>query len=106
MAKKILFSGTLSVEEAPPINRDCQPCVVCKHPIPFNGIRVSGQIVNPEAREREVAQWRLGSGSYLEGDPELAERRVSKTNPVDFFVDDVLCLAVFLRDNLGVKTLL
>lgn len=105
MQKKTLFSGTFSVEAAPSTRDHLQQCAVCERPIPFFGIRVKGEIANIKSHEQKVARWRLGAGSYLEGDPELAEREVPETNPVDIFVDDVLCLAILLRNSSGVNTL-
>lgn len=104
MAKKTLFSGTMTVEAAPSVNGQCQPCAVCERPIPFFGIRVKGEIANLKSHEQKVARWRLGTESYFKGDLELAEQEVPETNPVDVFVDDVLCLAVLLRNSSGVNT--
>ncbi|OHA11793.1 MAG: hypothetical protein A3I44_05090 [Candidatus Sungbacteria bacterium RIFCSPLOWO2_02_FULL_51_17] len=101
MAARILFSGTIRVTPAPPVKSKCQPCAVCGCDIPFDGIHISGEVMNPEVCLQATARWRLGTETWFEGDSELAEKHVPKTLPIDIFVHDTLCLATIFRNHLN-----
>lgn len=101
MRAEILFSGKLIIKNVPPINNNSRPCAICGRPIAFDGIYISGEVMNPEMPDQRAAEWRLGTDTWLEGDLDLAKKKVLKTVPIDIFVDDVLCLASFFRNHLN-----